>query len=80
MIGWGIGPLVAGTCSDIMWADEGSLIVGEVQAATGFPLEKGPLTPTPLPDAEALAIIAQLDPHNIRASVIKDNPPAIRAN
>ena len=34
VIGWGIVPLVAGTCSDIMWADEGSLIVGEVQAAT----------------------------------------------
>ena len=51
----------------------------EVQAATGFPLEKGDLTETPLPDAEALAIIAQLDPHNIRAGVIKDNPPAQRA-
>ena len=27
---------------------------------------------------EELAIIASLDPHNIRASVIKDNPPALR--
>jgi len=52
----------------------------EVQAATGFPLEKGDLVETPLPDAEALAIIAQLDPHNIRASVIKDNPPAQRVS
>ena len=51
----------------------------EVQAATGFPLEKGDLTETPLPDADALAIIGQLDPHNIRAGVIKDNPPARRA-
>ncbi len=52
----------------------------EVQAATGFPLEKGEVVETPLPDAEALAIIAQLDPHNIRASVIKDNPPAQRVS
>ena len=52
----------------------------EVQAATGFPLEKGDLVETPLPDANALAIIAQLDPHNIRASVIKDNPPAQRVS
>ena len=48
----------------------------QVQEATGFELERGALTETPLPGAEELAIIAQLDPHNIRASVIKDNPPA----
>lgn len=54
--------------------------IDEVQAATGFPLEKGEVVETPLPDAEALAIIAQLDPHNIRASVIKDNPPAQRVS
>lgn len=52
----------------------------DVQAATGFPLEKGDLVETPLPDADALAIIAQLDPHNTRASVIKDNPPAQRVS
>ena len=51
----------------------------EVQAATGFELHKADtIATTPLPDAEALEIIAQLDPHNIRASVIKDNPPAVR--
>ncbi|NWK96097.1 ketoacid CoA transferase [Sphingobium lactosutens] len=50
----------------------------EVQEATGFRLEKGELTETPLPGAQALEIIASLDPHNIRASVIKDNPPARR--
>lgn len=49
----------------------------EVQAATGFALERGDLTETALPDAEALAIIDRLDPHGFRASVIKDNPPAI---
>ncbi|MDP3907370.1 CoA-transferase subunit beta [Novosphingobium sp.] len=48
----------------------------QVQEATGFALERGALTETSLPGAEELAIIARLDPHNIRASVIKDNPPA----
>ena len=51
----------------------------EVQDNTGFPLEKGDIVETPLPGAEALAIIASLDPHNIRATVFKDNPPARRA-
>lgn len=51
----------------------------EVQAATGFPLEKGDIVETPLPGAEALEIIASLDPHSIRASIMKDNPPARRA-
>lgn len=48
----------------------------QVQDATGFALERGALTETALPGEEALAIIDQLDPHNFRASVIKDNPPA----
>lgn len=47
-----------------------------VQAATGFPLERGHLVETPLPDAEALAIIARLDPHGLRAGVIPGDPPA----
>lgn len=50
----------------------------DVQAATGFPLINAVTGETPLPDAEALAIINRLDPHNFRASVIKDNPPARR--
>jgi len=50
----------------------------EVQEATGFELIDAVAAETPLPDAEALSIIASLDPHNIRASVIKDNPPAQR--
>lgn len=50
----------------------------DVQAATGFPLEQGEIVETPAPDADALAIIARLDPHNFRSSVIKDNPPAQR--
>ena len=51
----------------------------EVQAATGFALEAGDLGETPAPDTDALAIIDRLDPHNIRATVIKDNPTARRA-
>ncbi|CCA90251.1 MULTISPECIES: CoA-transferase subunit beta [unclassified Novosphingobium] len=51
----------------------------EVQEATGFALELAEdVAQTPLPGAEALEIIARLDPHGIRASVIKDNPPALR--
>lgn len=50
----------------------------EVQATTGFALEKGDLAETAMPTEEQLAIIAQLDPHGIRAGVIKDNPPATR--
>ncbi len=46
----------------------------DVQAVTGFPLDKGELPETQAPDEEALAIINRLDPHNFRASVIKDNP------
>jgi glutaconate CoA-transferase subunit B len=51
----------------------------EVQAATGFALEKGELAETAMPTDEQLAIINRLDPHNIRGSVIKDNPPAKRS-
>ena len=48
----------------------------EVQAETGFPLWKAPdLGQTPAPTAEELAIIAMLDPLNLRARQIKDNPP-----
>lgn len=50
----------------------------EVQEATGFALEQGDLAETPLPSAEQLEVIAALDPHNIRATVLKDNPPARR--
>lgn len=52
----------------------------EVQSATGFELHRAdPLPETPLPGRDELAVIADLDPHNIRAGVIKDNPPARRA-
>ena len=51
----------------------------EVQAATGFPLCRAEHLPeTALPGPAELAVIAQLDPHNIRATVLRDNPPARR--
>ena len=53
---------------------------GQVQAATAFPLLRADkLCDTPLPTADQLAIIARLDPHNLRGAVIKNNPPALKA-
>ena len=47
-----------------------------VQAATGFPLRRtDPLPTTPAPTPEQLAIIRRLDPDNLRAAVVKGNPP-----
>ncbi len=52
----------------------------EVQGATGFALIRpDDLGETPAPDAEALAVIAALDPKNMRAAVFKDNPAGRRA-
>lgn len=52
----------------------------EVQANTGFELLKAPdMGETAHPTAEQLALIAQLDPHNLRARQLKDNPPGIRS-
>lgn len=51
----------------------------EVQANTGFPLLQAPdLGETAYPTDEQLAIIRELDPHDLRARQIKDNPPGIR--
>lgn len=48
----------------------------QVQAATGFPLLHAPdCGVTPAPTAQQLAIIQKLDPHNLRAAVIKNSPP-----
>ncbi|WP_332818173.1 CoA-transferase subunit beta [Sphingopyxis sp.] len=52
----------------------------QVQEATGFALSAAPdLKETPAPTAEQLAIIARFDPHNLRASVLKDNPAGKRS-
>lgn len=51
----------------------------EVQDHTGFELVRSEtLIQTPAPTVEQLEIIARLDPHNLRASVFKDNPSGRR--
>jgi glutaconate CoA-transferase subunit B len=50
----------------------------QVQDATGFPLLRATDIATTLaPTAEQLAIIRRLDPHNLRATVLKGNPPGV---
>jgi glutaconate CoA-transferase subunit B len=53
----------------------------EVQENTGFPLARiaEEIPTTPAPTAEQLELIAQLDPNNVRATVLKDNPPGVRS-
>ncbi|MCL1037979.1 ketoacid CoA transferase [Shewanella submarina] len=52
----------------------------QVKENTGFELSiPDTVAVTPAPTAEQLAIIAQLDPHNIRAKQLKDNPPGDRS-
>ncbi|WP_415768938.1 CoA-transferase subunit beta [Pseudomonas sp. LB3P38] len=51
----------------------------QVQSATGFSLLKADeILTTPGPSEEQLEIIRRLDPYNLRASVIKNNPPGVR--
>ena len=51
----------------------------EVQDNTGFDLVRPESIPeTTAPTAEQLAIISELDPHNLRATIFKDNPPGRR--
>jgi glutaconate CoA-transferase subunit B len=52
----------------------------QVQAATSFPLLKADnLGATAMPTSVQMEIIRKLDPHNLRATVIKNNPPAVKA-
>ncbi|MEM1153781.1 MAG: ketoacid CoA transferase [Pseudomonadota bacterium] len=51
-----------------------------VRDATGFELDVPDQVPTTAaPTSEQLSIIRALDPHNLRALQIKDNPPGVRA-
>jgi glutaconate CoA-transferase subunit B len=53
--------------------------VEEVHDNTGFAVivpDSVPTTPTPT--AEALAVIRALDPHNIRGTILKGDPPGVR--
>jgi glutaconate CoA-transferase subunit B len=52
----------------------------QLQDNTGFPLLRSPQIPaTPAPTPEQLATIARLDPHGVRHTVLKGNPPGVRA-
>jgi glutaconate CoA-transferase subunit B len=54
--------------------------VAEVQDNTGFALHVPASIPTTAaPSVEQLLLIQQLDPHNLRASQLKDNPPGERS-
>jgi glutaconate CoA-transferase subunit B len=52
----------------------------EVRDNSGFDIlvEPGSSVTTPMPTADALAIIRRVDPHNVRATILKGNPPAVR--
>lgn len=51
----------------------------QVQENTGFELARPDVVPvTPAPTSDELSLIAQLDPKNIRGTVIKGNPPGHR--
>lgn len=51
----------------------------EVQEHTGFALEKiEALVETPAPTGEQLGVLDRLDPHSLRATVFRDNPPGRR--
>lgn len=54
--------------------------IEEVHDNTGFDVvvPEGEIAETKIPDEAALTIIRRLDPHDVRASLIKGNPPAIR--
>ena len=51
----------------------------EVQDNTGFALgQAAELGSTPAPQAQQLAVLAQLDPHGLRKTIFRDNPPGER--
>ena len=51
----------------------------EVQDNTGFPLlEADGMTETAAPTQEQIELINRVDPHNVRAKVLRNNPPGIR--
>ncbi len=53
--------------------------VEDVVENTGFPLHIPANIPTtPAPTVEQLELLAKLDPHNLRAKQLKDNPPGVR--
>jgi glutaconate CoA-transferase subunit B len=54
--------------------------VDEVVSNTGFEVHvPNSIATTAAPSEEQLAIIRQMDPHNLRSKQLKDNPPGARA-
>ena len=54
-------------------------LLEEVQENTGFPVHVPDTIPTTTaPTEEQLEIIRRIDPHNLRAKQLKDNPPGVR--
>ncbi|MEG3062107.1 MAG: ketoacid CoA transferase [Comamonas sp.] len=52
----------------------------QVQAATGFALlPASDIGTTAAPTHEQMALIRRIDPHNLRAGVLKNNPPGVPA-
>ncbi|HND14335.1 MAG TPA: hypothetical protein PLN78_05095, partial [Pseudomonadales bacterium] len=52
----------------------------QVVQNTGFPIcIPGDVVTTPAPTAAQLEVIRRMDPHNLRAREIKDNPPGDRS-
>ena len=52
----------------------------EVRDNTGFELAViDHLSETPAPSSDQLSLMAELDPENLRAKQLKDNPPGVRA-
>ncbi|MDB2313271.1 ketoacid CoA transferase [Luminiphilus sp.] len=53
--------------------------LSEVLENTGFEVAVAPnVAETPAPTVEQLALIAELDPLNVRSKQLKDNPPGVR--
>ncbi len=56
------------------------ITVEQVQENTGFDVYMSDdVVQTPAPTEEQLALIRQLDPHNLRSKQLKDNPPGDRS-
>ena len=55
--------------------------IAEVQDNTGFALllPEGDIPVTPGPDAVALDLIRGFDPHGVRSTILKGDPPGVRA-
>ena len=55
-------------------------MIDEVIENTGFELCIPDIIPETVAPTEAqLAVIAQLDPHNLRSRQLKDDPPGVRS-